>query len=294
MGRLKGAGRAAILCLAAFAASAPLALGGSPDRSVESEDELFGAGDFGSVLTQCDRGDETTGGGMTFDVNTAFGGALVDGLFPGNSRSFRLEARNFESAEVEVEGFAVCFEGESFEREKRTITLPGGGDVYASAKAKCPRGTSVVGGGVDVAAPGKRARRGSGSVEVLQSRPQGNRRWLGRVFVELTPREVTVFAICDKRNSYKTVSKTAVGQPGRSDRARRTNVDVATATPRCPRGGVSTSGGWQIDDAYVGTSALHDVVPSGDREWLVRARFLAQVDPSFKAYAVCRDASGHG
>ena len=279
MGTLRGGTRAAAICVAALAVVAPIAVGGSPDRSVETEDEVFGAGDFDSVQTKCDQGDEVTGGGMSFDVGTNFGGAIVDGLYPKGDNSFRLEARNFEGAEVDVDGFAVCFRGESFKREKRTITLPGGGDVSATVKAKCPRGTSVVGGGVDVE---PFDLRGSGAVEVFSSRPLGNRKWLGRVYVEQTPRDVTVYAICDKDHEYETVTRVAVGEPGR-----RTNVDVATATPRCAQGDISTNAGWELDDS-VSVSALHDVVPTSDREWLVRARFLAQVDPEFKAYVVCR------
>ncbi len=271
MAGLKKAG--ALACAVALVATGS-AFGGGPNRTLESEDETMQAGQTTTAVAQCDQGESASGGGFRYlDDESLFEQPNLNGLYPLNKRSWMAEVDNGSGEERQLEAWVVCFRDAAFTRVDEVATIEQ--DEPETIKAKCPKGTSVAGGGLD----------STGDFNenfTVQTRPQGKRTWLVRVR-PFFDGAVAAHAVCDSKAKYTVVEETLAGET-----TRRTNTDLAESHLRCPRGHEATSGGYEVEDNSGGTASTMFPDPNDARSWFTTVRWIASNDPPLTAYVVCR------
>jgi hypothetical protein len=148
-----------------------------------------------------------------------------------------VQANNSSGTDAQMTVFAICTSTHLVYIHK-TASIPAGGT--RSAKAKCPAGTKVVGGGVSTVG-------GDHSVEVNSSEPaDGNDAdhkpddaWFGTAGNGLgAALTMEVDAVCTSHGHYTVVVGPRTTLPNKS---------IATSAVACPHGTRVTGGGTEID-----------------------------------------------
>ncbi len=161
-----------------------------------------------------------------------------------------ISANNSSGSAAQMTIYAICATGD-YTYATRTVTIPAG-DTNA-AKARCPAGRKVIGGGVAT-------HPGDHSVEVFISRPadgsDANSRlddaWYGAAGNGTDSAvSMRVFAVCAKHGTYTVKVGPSVTV---------LDFDSATSTVKCPSGTRVTGGGASIDGASTDVE-LHDSFP---------------------------------
>jgi hypothetical protein len=146
---------------------------------------LPNSGNDVSVVAECPKGTELSGGGVEL------GDPNVDGVFgsyPSGKSGWKAVAyRNTPSGNSQVTSHALCAKNVKVTVAKKSEPLLDGGGVH-DAVAKCPSGTVVSGGGAKVSHP---------SDYVQGSFAQGDRAWVAQG-VGFSDTKVTAYALCLK------------------------------------------------------------------------------------------------
>ena len=278
--RLKGKGsRTAGAFLAASAVLAPLALAGAGERTVVSEPFTLAGDNISTQLAKCGAGSQVTGGGFSITPTGPTDiGTRVKSLFPTGDRKWYAVIDNLSSAERQAKSYAVCRKGGKLSTVEKTEVVDGSVDQQPDVTAKCPKGSSATGGGA--------AQTGSHlDSYTMESRPKGDRGWYVRSYVSLDfIGEHAAYAICDpeKSNKYDSVAKIEAPPPRAASR-RGTAYEV-TAKAKCPKGAVTTGGGFATRDNP--NRAVIENRPKGERTWLGTVRTYLP-EEGFTSYARC-------
>lgn len=265
--------------------AAPVALASGPNRTIVSKPLTIEATSQDSKKVKCPAGTDVTGAAFVrYITGDNFDGQFkVDSLIPTKD-DVTLVASNFQGTEVDAEVDAVCTKGGKISTKTKATTTAG--EQIYSAVAKCPRGSSVTGGG---------AVTNSGYAEewVLESRPKGRRAWKMSAFVSDSNPTGSAVAICDRKNRYSIEEKVEVDPLRRGDR--RTNVEAVEANAKCPSGSFPSGGGFTMDgapdfDSDAINGGMLQSLPQGRRGWYSFAKYYGPIPgtATLTSYAVCR------
>lgn len=274
--------RGIALSLAALTAFlVPQALAAS-DRSVESDTGTIAGTDRTVVDAECRSGSHATGAGFAWtpisqsDLLTSPTSIYpLDGL-----REWFVYFDNESATSRQARVFVLCREGKRLAyKVKEYPNLDGDTDQTPTLTAKCPRGTSVAGGGATIAGDAL-------SSAITATRPTSGRVWRTDMFLyDDNTHYGYAIAMCDPDHRYSQATKTE--QADSFPRARRTNFDTVSATAKCPNGSTTTSGGFELDSFDPNGSPLASF-PKGKDKWTASARYGGATDPTVTSYAVCR------
>ncbi len=281
--KLKGVSRRSVAfggVLLAVLALVPFALAGG-DRTVESHKFTATPGSTTTDLVKCKEGSQLSGGGHSITpVAGNENSSRVKSLFPVGSRKWYVTLDSFHAADRAAESFVICRKGNKLESVSKDEPIDGEVDQFPDVTAKCPRGTSVTGGGGATTG-------GHGDVYMLESRPKGERGWYVKTFVSFSHvGEQEAFAICDhdKGNKYETAKETDTAIDLR--RSKRGTVSQVTAEAKCPKGSETSGGGYATSEMQDPNQSVIDNRPDGKRTWLGRVRTYNPQN-GFTAYARC-------
>jgi hypothetical protein len=271
--------KAAGVLLAASAVLAPMALAGAGERTVESEPFTLAGDNLTTKLVKCGEGSQLTGGGLSITPTSAMDiGTRVKSLFPVGDRKWYTVIDNLQPVQRQAKGYALCRKGHQLTLETGSAQVDGSVEQRPDVTAKCPKGSSVTGGGA--------ALTGSHNDSfVMESRPEGDRGWYIRTFISSTfTGEQAAYAICDpdKSNKYKSVAK--VQPPPPLAASRRGTVVEVIAKAKCPRGAVTTGGGYATRDDP--NRSVIENRPKGERTWLGQVRTY-NANEGFTAWSRC-------
>jgi hypothetical protein len=217
-----------------------------------------------SVAATCPKGTEVSGGGLKLSdpVDDYFQGSYPQGD-SWTALGYRTTTSTGSSS---VTALAMCLHGTTISPKSKTRTLPG--DItLTSVVAKCPKGTQLTGGGVEVGDPNVDSVEGS--------YPSGKSGWKG-VAYRNSPSDSTLtsHALCVKHASTSVVKKTEALKDGGA---------VREAVAKCPKGTVVTGGGAQLSDPS--QDYVQGSFAQGDRGWA--AQGVGFSGNKLIAYAVC-------
>jgi len=247
-------------------------------RSVESEPFEVQGNAISTGLVKCSKGSKPTGGGFRIepkdgsDIGTR---VIASRLQGGRGWVPQIDALN--GGKREAKAIVACRKNASYlTRDSVLQVVDGSVSQYNSVTAECPSGSSVTGGGGFVTG-------GHGDMYVLDSRPDGNRRWVVTTFTSFgyTGSHIAE-VICDPKGShnYETATKDALNVRS----AQRGTVMTRKATAKCPGNSVVTGGGFALEDEP--NRSVIDNRPKGDDAWFLRLRTYANSE-TYTAYARC-------
>jgi hypothetical protein len=161
----------------------------------------------------------------------------------------------------------MCLHGATISQKSKTRTLPS--DItLTSVVAKCPKGTQLTGGGVEVGDPDVDSVEGS--------YPSGKSGWKGVAIRNAISGDSTVtsHALCVKHASTSVAKKAEALKDGGA---------VREAVAKCPKGTVVTGGGAQLSDPS--QDYVQGSFAQGDRGWA--AQGVGSSGNKLTAYALC-------
>ncbi|MDQ2676613.1 MAG: hypothetical protein M3Y34_07360 [Actinomycetota bacterium] len=254
-----------------------MSLAATGDRSVKVEDFRVEPGKVTAGEVSCPRGAEPTGGGFSVQPLSAtdIGTRVNEASFSRHDHwTTRINAFGTETRKAK--SIAICrANAGNLSRKSKSIGVDGSFDQWPSVSIRCPKGSSLTGGGAEVSG-------GYQDMYVLESRPSGNREWVVTAFVSVGyVGSLEAHAACDpeNRNDYKTVVDfTSVM------RARRGTVIERQAKAECPAGAVTTGGGYSLGESQ--NVMVTDNRPKGNDAWLLRLR-THQSGQTYSAWARC-------
>ena len=193
------------------------------------------------ATAKCPPKHKLTGGGAQLaDVVTLQG---QDISRPLNKREWTAQGFNSGGADSEVTAHVICL-------KKAKVKLASSADVSGdppTATAKCPKGTKLSGGGIDI---------DPDQATGLGSYPSGKREWTA---VGNDTPGLTAYAVCLKKRKVTRKEQTE---------EMTGSAEVETVTVKCKRGTKPTGGGAQVDpeDGFYQGS-----YPDGKRGWTAEA-----------------------
>jgi hypothetical protein len=131
----------------------------------------------------CPRGTRVAGGGIKIDDDDILETA---GSYPSSPRAWTAVARP-TGTPGEVTAFARCLSGKKLIQRSRAINMPSDAQTH-EVTARCPEGTKLTGGGLELAEPNGNYLQGS--------YPEGRRSWTAAGY---DGGVLTAHAICMKR-----------------------------------------------------------------------------------------------
>lgn len=257
----------------------PFALAGGGDRTIKSQSFIANPNNTTSNQIKCDNGSQVSGGGNAVSpIADNDNPTRIMSLFPVGDLKWILVIHDLQATPRDAKNYVVCRKGHKLETVSNELPVDGMADQNPHVVAKCPKGSSVTGGGG--------ASTGSyNQMFILESRPKGDRGWYVRAFVAGTHvGELGAYAICDPdgANEYETAKRTTV-EIRRG--ARRGVVSELHATAKCPDGAETSGGGYATTESDVNKSVIENR-PKGDSKWLGRVRTY-NTNQAFTAYARC-------
>ncbi|MDX6585972.1 MAG: hypothetical protein QOI31_445 [Solirubrobacterales bacterium] len=263
--------------LVAVLALVPFATAGG-GRTVETHQFNAGGDTVTTSFAKCEDGSQVSGGGHSItptasnDISTR-----IKALFPTGLKML-VSIDSLQPANHFATSYAICRKGHKLDTVSKVEPIDGSSDQWPSVTAKCPKGTSVTGGGGSLTGS-------HNDTFILESRPKGDRGWYLKTFVSLTHvGEQRAYAICDsdESNKYETAKKTSTAVDAR--RAQRGVVTQVTAEAKCPKGSATSGGGYAGPDDP--NRAVIENRPKGKRIWLGRVRTY-HPEEGFTSYARC-------
>jgi hypothetical protein len=197
-----------------------------------------------SVTVKCPKGSKATGGGgqLSDDLNDFW-----QGSYPAGKRGWTADGYRNVLGNAEFTVFARCLKKAKLSTQSATTAVPDDGQAH-SATAKCPKGTKVSGGGVQLSAPD--------ITEPGGSYPSGKREWTGVGRPAGGPGELIVTARCLK--GAKLVRKSrSFDMPD--------DGNTHEVTAKCPKRSKATGGGTQLSDPVI--DYVQGSYPTGKRVW---------------------------
>ena len=253
-------GAMAALCSVAFA-------GGN--LSVVSNSVEVASSSSGGLFATCPKGSTAVGGGFSLDGNAS---KETSGYFPSSRRRFAVTGRNNGGGPFELLGFAVCDASGKFERAQKSRVLQD--QEIATVRAKCPKGTTVAGGGL---------RLLDEDFEVYRSAPSGQRRWeVEAGYFADGSQTVIAYAVCNLAGDPYKVRTRSETAP--STRRARGIPAVVTLRPKCNDGREPVAGGFDVE----GSGSFNPVrsQPDGAR-WESKFDTYFGKNLDFTGYVVC-------
>jgi hypothetical protein len=234
--------------------------------STKSETATLPADDAAHTVTaKCPKGAKATGGGtqISDDVND-----YAAGSYPAGKRGWTAVGERYSVyvTDAEVTAFARCLKDAKLSTESKTLAIAD--DGATSVTAKCPKGTKVSGGGVELTSPIDDLAQGSF--------PSAKRKWT----VEGRGGEADVIASARCLKGAKLTR--------RSETATLPSDDTThTVTVTCPKGTKSTGGGGELSDPD--NDYLQGFYPAGKRAWTAAGYRSSSSGPAaeFTAHVVC-------
>jgi hypothetical protein len=201
--------------------------------------------DTHTVTAKCPKGSKATGGGTQLSDDVF---DYVQGSYPSGKRGWTAAGyRTVGPTDAEFTAFARCLKGAKMSTESESASIPDDSQAH-SATAKCPKGTKVSGGGMQL------------SDDVLTetggSYPSGKREWTAVGEAAGGPGEIIATARCLK--SAKLVRKSSSLDMPDDDATH-------TVTAKCPKGSKATGGGIELSEPY--DDYVQGTYPTGKREW---------------------------
>jgi len=274
-GRAAACGTAIVIAIGGVLASMAFAGGG---RSVESEPFETQGNTISTGSVKCAKGSTQTGGGFRIEPKDSsdIGTRVIASRLSGG-RGWAVQIDTLGGGKRDARAIVACQKNAPYlARESVLEVVDGSVFQFNTVTAECPVGTSVAGGGGFVTG-------GHGDMYVLDSRPDGDRRWVVTTFTsDGYVGSHVAEAVCDAKGShdYVTASKNTVD--GRS--AQRGIVLQRKATAKCPGRSVVTGGGFALENEP--NRAIFDNRPKGDDAWLLRVRTYAPAE-TYTSYARC-------
>jgi hypothetical protein len=221
---------------------------------------LPGDSDPHSVTAKCPKGSKSTGGGTQLgdDVND-----YVQGAYPAGKRGWTATAWRSGGTEDTFTAWARCLKGAKLSTESATADVPTDGAAH-SATAKCPRGTKVAGGGIQIS--------DEDLMETGGSYPSGKREWTAVGEEAGASGEVTATARCLKNAKLVRKSK-SLDMPN--------DGDTHAVTAKCPKRTKAAGGGIELSEPY--DDYIQGTYPSGKRGWTA----AGYGDGEVTAHVVC-------
>lgn len=256
------------LTVAAIAAFAAVAVAGN-GYGLVTKTTTVAAGTSGGTTAKCPDGSQVAGGGFSIESGDKRG---ITNFIPVSKRKFAASAANGIGQDpLELDVIAVCDGDANFEVVEAEVEVPN--QETKSAKARCPAGTTVVGGGLQ--AVGETWR-------YLRSSPKGERKWVvSAAYFTKGSGTLVARAICDKdARDYEVETKRKAAPPVRERGIQAT----VSATAECENGLMPASGGFRV--AGTGNLGIFNSEPVGDG-WRIKADTYAGKDLTFTAFAVC-------
>jgi hypothetical protein len=234
------------------------------------------------ALAKCKRDSELTGVGFSFEHKTKFDGySGLNTAEPLGERQLNVYFDNYGGTPSKGKAIAVCRSDGSFATVEKSLPISTGDPQDNVVTAKCPRGSSVVGGGAEMS-------QGYREQAVFASRPKGKRGWLVAGFTHEEGLQ-KAFAICDKKHSYVAKSATrSVDYQPRSREAKRTNIDTIQAKVSCPGKTTIMSGGFDLRGGESAQPSMIDNRAKGHDAWFSQVRGFGFSTLALKTYAICR------
>ncbi|CAN5457984.1 hypothetical protein BH10ACT11_BH10ACT11_09090 [soil metagenome] len=282
--RRKGTALAATLAAVALVAVASIAAANKPKSpiSVATGTASIPGNTQAPVSAVCKKGSELTGLGFAFEHKAMFDGySGLNTAEPLDERNLTVYFDNYGGTPRKGKAIAVCRSDGSFSTVEKSLLISTGDPQDNVVTAKCPRGSSVVGGGAEMS-------QGYREQAVFASRPKGKRGWLVAGFTYEQGLQ-KAFAICDKKHSYVTKSKTrSVDYQPRSREAKRTNIDTIEAKANCPGKSTIMSGGFDLRGGESAQPSVIDNRAKGHDAWFSQVRGFGFSTLALTTYAVCR------
>jgi hypothetical protein len=201
--------------------------------------------DTHTVTATCAKGSKATGGGVQLSDDAS---DYAQGSYPAGKRGWTAAGyRNAGPTDAEFTAFARCLKGAKLTTETATADILNDAQAH-SVTAKCPKGTKVAGGGVQL----------SNDVdnEIGGSYPSGKREWTAVGEPSSETGEVIASARCLK--GARLVRRSAsLDMPG--------DGATHTVTAKCPKGSKATGGGIELSEPY--DDYVQGTYPTGKREW---------------------------
>jgi hypothetical protein len=218
-----------------------------------------------SVAATCPKGSAVSGGGLKLSdpADDYFQGSYPQG---GSWKALGYRPTT-STGSSSVTALAMCLHGATISRKSKTRTLPG--DLTPTGVvAKCPKGTRLTGGGVEVGDPNVDSVEGS--------YPSGKSGWKAVAYRNDISGDSTVtsHALCVKHASTSVAKKAEALKDGGA---------VREAVARCPKGTVVTGGGARVSDTS--QDFVQGSFAQGHRGWA--AKGVGPTGTKLTAYALC-------
>ncbi|MDX6585971.1 MAG: hypothetical protein QOI31_444 [Solirubrobacterales bacterium] len=247
------------------------------DRTVETKDFTIPGNDFGIGVAKCKKGSQVTGGGFSITPLSATDIYTRVKIAAPLEREWSVGLESFQEDDRSATSYALCRKGSGIRPVLERQPVDGSVQSINEVVAKCPRGSSVVGGG-------GATKGGYNKTFILESRPEGSRSWYVKTFTAFDfAGKQAAYATCDPKNSnnYETVSETSTTPV---PVARRGVVSEVRANAKCPQGSETTGGGYAT--ANDPNRAVIVSRPKGERTWLGAVRTYYP-EEGFTSYARC-------
>jgi hypothetical protein len=201
-----------------------------------------------TVTAKCAKGAKATGGGVQLSDDLD---DYVEGSYPAGKRQWTAAGArpDFLTGDSQLTALARCLKGAKLKTESASITLPDDNDSH-SVTAKCPRGTKVSGGGVQLSNDDFNIAEPNGSY------PSSKREWTAVGEAYDPGIELIATARCLKKAKLIRRSE-SFDMP--DDNA------THTVTAKCPKGTKTTGGGIELSEPY--NDYVQGSYPTGKREW---------------------------
>jgi hypothetical protein len=255
--------------LAALPALALLAVGFAHGAKVTTKSKtavLPPDSESHSAVAKCPKAAKVTGGGILVgDADED----LIGGSQPTGGRRWTGNASrsNAHVDESTFTVFAVCLKDAGATTHATTRALPGDENPY-SVTTKCPRGTKLVGGGIQLGDPG--------SERVLGMFPSGKREWTAVANRgQAGDSELTAVARCADGVKVKRRSETG---PLLDDGVPH------SVTAKCPKRTRTLGGGAEPGPT---AGSVRGSYPIGKRRWTAVGRVIAPGDIELTAHVLC-------
>jgi hypothetical protein len=240
------------------------ALGGELKQKSKTE-ALPDDNDVHFATAKCPKGHKLTGGGG--QLAAADTPQFSDSTYPVNKRKWTASGLNFIvmgfSEDSELTAHAVCLEDATVKLKEKSGS-PSPTDPFLRVTAKCPKGTKVSGGGIEVDSENT---PGAGSY------PSGKRKWTA-VGLPSVGEEVTAHAACLEGRKLRRKQKTQDVEG---------SFDTQTITVKCGKGTKPTGGGPEFDPTEV---AYEGSYPTR-RGWKVEVHSETGTPGEATAHVVC-------
>ncbi len=245
-------------------------------------------------IAKCPKGTSVTGGG-TFASGPNDGSVVLSssspepaGGAPDPKKGWIGYANNQSGAAQTLDIYAICSKQKSkLEYVSKTLTL-GQGAQGASGIAKCPKGTSVIGGGVFVSGPN------NGDIEVTSSSPEPaggsadpTKGWIAYAYNKSgADQTLSIYAICSSQAAkLKYVSDTETLPSSNQG---------AAGIAKCPKG-TSVAGGGAFasgpnnGDIVLSSSSPEPAGGTADpkKGWIGYATNHSGSSQTLSIYAIC-------